>query len=65
MVAKCVNDLARDTQCENFVACSVVIDKGADVRDIAQVAFFYVSEEIHLVVPTKENQVLMEFFLNQ
>jgi len=70
MVAKCVNDLAWEKQCEHIVACSFVVDKGADIRDIAQVFFFYVNDEFCLVddlsevVPIKENEVLMELFLN-
>jgi hypothetical protein len=40
MVAKYINDLAGDKQCEHFVACLFVIDKGMDIRDIAQVVFF-------------------------
>jgi hypothetical protein len=70
MVAKCINDLAWEKQCEHFVACSFVIDKGTDIRDTAQVFFFNVSDEFCLVgelsevVPIKENQVLIELFLN-
>jgi hypothetical protein len=41
MVAKCINDLAGDIQCENCVACLFVIDKGTDSRDIARVAFSF------------------------
>lgn len=40
-MAKCINDLAGDIQCENWVACLFVIDKGTDSRDIAQVAFSF------------------------
>jgi hypothetical protein len=36
MVAKYINDSAGDKQCEHLVACSFVIDKGTDIREIAQ-----------------------------
>jgi hypothetical protein len=69
-VAKYINDSAGVKQCEHFVACSFVIDKGTDIRDIAQVVFyvndeFYLVEELSEVVPVKKNQGLMELFLNR
>ena len=60
MVAKYINDLAGDKQFEHLVACSFVNDKGMDIRDIAHLV-----EELSEVVPIKENQALMELFLNQ
>jgi hypothetical protein len=71
MVAKWINDSVGDIQCKHFLARVFVIDKSMDVRDIAQVAFFNVSDEFCLVdklskvVPIKENQALMTFFLNR
>jgi hypothetical protein len=46
VVAKHVNDLAGDTQCqlkekcENFVKYSIAIDESTEVKDIAQPAVF-------------------------
>jgi len=40
MVTKYINDSAGDKQHEHVVVCTFVIDKGTDIRDVAQVVFF-------------------------
>jgi hypothetical protein len=75
-VAKCVNDLAGDIQCQlkekckNFVAYSIAIDESTDVKDIAQLVVFVrgVNEDFELVeellelVPMKGKTVADEIF---
>jgi hypothetical protein len=69
MVAKCISDSAGDKQCEHFVACSFVMTR-VRILETLHGYFFYVSgefclvEELSEVVPLKENQALMELFLN-
>jgi hypothetical protein len=72
MVAKCISDSAGDKQCELFVACSFWLKRVRILYTLYLFFFFFfffcgefcLVEELSEVVPLKENQALMELFLN-